>query len=175
VKDANDMLIADGPGALRDLVENGSLPWPVPGLYRISELPEPPPLMLWQPGFPEWESKIMLAPRTMSVVTGHPGHGKSILWGQIWFQIVRAYSIPICVASFETRPKPHMRRQLRTLFTGKLEKDMDEAEIAQADVWIDERYLFAVHPDQRPTLDWFLEVAEVAVICHGARIIQLDP
>lgn len=174
-KDANDYLITDGPEALRDLVENGSLPWPVPGLYRMWELPEPPQFTLWNPGFGEWDRKIMLAPRTMSVVTGHPGHGKSVLWGQIWFQVVRAYAIPICVASFETRPKPHVRRQLRTLLTGTLEKDMSEAEIARADAWINERYLFAVHPDQRPTLDWFLDVAEVAVIRHGARIIQLDP
>jgi hypothetical protein len=30
-------------------------------------------MVLWKPGFPEWERKIMLAPRTLSVVTGHPG------------------------------------------------------------------------------------------------------
>jgi len=29
-------------------------------------------MVLWKPGFPEWESKIMLAPGTLSVVTGHP-------------------------------------------------------------------------------------------------------
>ena len=37
-------------------------------------------MVLWKPGFPEWERKIMLAPRTLSVVTGHPGHGKIVLW-----------------------------------------------------------------------------------------------
>jgi twinkle protein len=79
------------------------------------------------------------------------------------------------VASFENRPKPHMRRQLRTLYSGKLEKDMSAADVAAADRWIDERYLFGVHPDQRPTLDWFLETAEVAVIRRGARIVLLDP
>jgi hypothetical protein len=31
-----------------------------------------------------------------------------------------------------------------------------------ADNWINERYLFLVHPDRRPTLEWFLEMAEVA-------------
>jgi hypothetical protein len=80
------------------------------------QLPEPPPLTLWRPGFDEWESKVMLAPRTLSVVTGHPGHGKTVLFAQIWFQVVRTYGVPICVASFETRPKPHLRRHLRTFF-----------------------------------------------------------
>ena len=64
-KDANDMLRSDGAQALRELVTEGALPWPVEGLYRLNELPEPAPLSLWSPGFPEWESKVMLAPRTL--------------------------------------------------------------------------------------------------------------
>lgn len=174
-KDAGDYLKSDGPEALRDLVEHGGLQWPVAGLYRMGELPEPAPLTLWRPGFAEWESKVFLAPRTLSVATGHPGHGKTQLWNQIWFQVARTYCVPVAVASFETRPKPHLRRQLRSLFSGKLEIAMSEVEIREADQWINDRYLFIVHPDQRPTLEWFLDMAEVAVVRHGARIITLDP
>lgn len=174
-KDANDLLKSDGPEALRDLVRNGALQWPINGLFKLSELPEPPKLVLWNPGFPEWESKIRLAPRTMSVVTGHPGHGKTQLWTQIWFNITRTYCIPVAIASFETRAKPHIQRYLRTLLVGKLEKDMDDDEKRKADAFIEDRYLFMVHPDGRPTLKWFLDMAEVAVIRHGARIIQVDP
>lgn len=174
-KDANDLLKTDGKEALYALVTEGSLRWPIEGLYRLDELPEPPKLTLWRAGFPEWEGKVALAPRTLSVVTGHPGHGKTQMMAQVWFQVVRAYCVPICVASFETRPKPHLRRQLRTLLTGKLERHMDDAEKDKADRWINDRYLFVVHPDQRPTLEWFLDMAEVAVIRHEAKIIQLDP
>jgi twinkle protein len=129
----------------------------------------------WNPGFPEWENKIMLAARMLSVVTGNPGHGKTALWGQIWFNIVRPYCVPMFVASFETRPKPHLRRQFRTLYCGALDKDLTAKEIADADEWINASYLFAVHPDGRPTLEWLLDKAEVAVIRHGARIVQVDP
>lgn len=174
-KDANDFLKSDGEQALHDLVTEGAVRWPVSGLFRISELPEPPVMALWKPGFSEWENKVQLAPRTISVVTGHPGHGKTVLWQQIWWQIIKAYDLIGCFASFETRAKPHIRRQIRTLLTGYLEKDLSDEDKAQADRWIDDRYLFLVHPDQRPTLDWFLDTAEVAVIRHGARIIQLDP
>ena len=175
IKDANEYLVKDGPDALSELVTDGALQWPVAGLYRLDELPEPPPLTIWDPGFPEWESKIKLAPRTLSVVTGHPGHGKTAMWSQIWFQVVKQYGVPACVASFETRPKPHLRRQLRTLLAGKLEKDLSQEDKAKADQWIRERYLFLVHPEQRPTLEWFLDMAEIAVVRHGARIIQADP
>ncbi len=174
-KDANSMLITDGADAVREFVSDGALQWPIAGLYRLHELPEPSPLALWNPGFPQWESKIMLAPRTLSVVSGHPGHGKTFLFQQIWFQVVKAYGVPAAMASFETRAKPHIRRQLRTLLTGKLESKLDDDEKRKADDWINERYLFLVHPDQRPTLAWFLDMAEVAVIRHGARIIQIDP
>jgi twinkle protein len=160
---------------LRELVSDGALQWPIAGIYRMSELPEPAPMNLWEPGFPEWESKVMLAPRTLSVVTGHPGHGKTVLWSQIWYQVVKKYGLLACVASFETRAKPHYRRHLRTFHTGMLEKDLSDDEKAKADAWIDDRYLFLVHPDQRPTLDWFLDMAEVAVVRHSARIIQVDP
>jgi twinkle protein len=174
-KDANDLLKSDGPDALRDLVTDGAQQWPVEGLFKLYDLPEPAPLTTWSPGFGEWESKVMLAPRTLSVVTGHPGHGKTILWNQIWFQVVKRYGVPACIASFETRPKPHLVRQLRTLLTKKLDKNLTEEERHKADYWINERYLFLVHSEQRPSLDWFLDRAEVAVVRHGARIIQLDP
>lgn len=174
-KDANDVLKHEGGNFLRELVTEGALQWPIDGLFRLSELPEPPALTLWNPGFAEWESKVRLAPRTMSVVTGHPGHGKTQLWTQIWFNIVRSYCLPIAVASFETRAKPHIQRYLRTLLTGKLEKHLDEEEKRKADKFIEDRYLFMVHPQGRPSLKWFLDMAEVAVVRHGARIIQVDP
>lgn len=174
-KDANDMLLTDGPVDVHELVLDGALQWPIDGLFRLSELPEPPELTLWDPGFMEWESKVKLAPRTMSVVTGHPGHGKTMLWNQIWFNVVDKHKVPMATAAFETRPKPHVRRQLRTLFINKLERDLSSEEISLADKWINERYLFMVHPEGRPTLKWFLDMAEVAVVRHGARIIQIDP
>lgn len=175
IKDANQMLRTEGPQNLHDIMTNGTLRWPIEGIYRMSELPEPPALTLWDPGFPQWESKVRLAPRTLSVVTGHPGHGKTALWAQIWFQIVKQYGVPASIASFETRPKPHYRRQLRTLYLGKLERDMQIGEARKADAWIDDHYVFLSHPDQNPSLDWFLDMAEASVVRYGTRIVQLDP
>jgi twinkle protein len=174
-KDACDLLKSDGARAVHDLVVDGALPWPVEGLYRLDDLPEPAPLPLWRPGFAGWEGRVKLAPRTLSVVTGHPGHGKTLLWAQIWAQVVRAYELVACIATWETRPKPHYRRQLRTVHSGALERDMAPEEVKAADRWINDRYLFLSHPDQRPTLGWCLDAAEVAVIRHGARILQIDP
>jgi twinkle protein len=66
-KDANDMLLSDGPEALYDLVTHGALEWPVRGLYRLSQLPEVAAISTWDPGFPEWENRVKVAPGMMSV------------------------------------------------------------------------------------------------------------
>ena len=181
VKDANDMLRTDGPRDLLDRVVNGHMPWPVAGLYKLSELPEPPPLTPWTIGFDEWRDEkgndlLLLAPGLLSVVTGFPGCGKTIAWTQIWYQTLKANGLAMCDASFETPAKPHLRRQIRNLYC--LDHDLDRRDdrnLAAADAWIDERYSFLVHPEQQPTLRWLLDAAEVAVIRHGAKVLRIDP
>jgi twinkle protein len=172
-KDANDLLRTDGVIALRELVIAGALQWPVEGLFRLHEIPERPARQLWSLGFPEWNGKVMLAPATLSVVTGHPGHGKTHFLAQVWYNIVRANNLVAAVATFESQPKPDFRKILRALHAGQ--RDLTEEQCRAADAWISEHYLFLMHPDQRPTVEWILEMAEVAVIRHGARIIQIDP
>jgi twinkle protein len=174
-KDANEYLLTDGADALRELVEQGYLPWPVDGLYRMSEIPEPPPIFTWSPGFEEWENKIKLAPGMLSVVTGLPNHGKTALWNQIWFQIVRKYNLRMAVATFETGEKPHLRRQLRSLHSLVPEKDMDGRMMAAADRFIEDHYVFLKHKDGQPDLNWLLDRAEIAVVRYGAQAIQIDP
>ncbi len=180
-KDANDLLRTDGPQALRDLVEDGSLMWPAEGLFTMSRVPAPAELDIWYPGFDNWGRKLMLAPGMMSVVTGHPGHGKTALWAQIWFQIALAYDLVMCVATFETRPKPHYQKILRQLHARcpLLDTDgnliMPRNLIAAADAWIEDRYRFIIHAEERPTLRWMLDQAEIAVVRDGAKVLQIDP
>lgn len=175
IKDANEMLVKDGAQALHDLVMHGSLPWPQEGLYRLSDIPTPPPLTIWKTSIPDFDGRIHFAARSLSLVTGQPGHGKSTFFCQLWWDIATRYGINCCIASFETLPKPHIRRNIRTLISGKLEYDMTEQEKAAADAWINEHYVFVVHKEQRPTLEWFLDVAETAVVRHGAKVVQIDP
>jgi twinkle protein len=174
-KDANDMLRSDGPDRLRELVMDGALSWPIDGLYQLAELPESSPLTLWKPGFPEWGEKVMLAPGTLSVLTGLPGHGKTTVFAQIWFHVAQSYGLVAAVAAFENRTKPHYRRMLRQAWAGKPEREMSGQERSEADRCINDHYRWIVHPEEAPSLDWILDMAEAAVIRHGARIVQIDP
>ncbi|MEY9137742.1 hypothetical protein ACVIWV_006005 [Bradyrhizobium diazoefficiens] len=79
-KDANDFLRSDGATDLRDKVIHAPMPWPVDGLFRMSDLPDPPPMTVWHLGFDGcWNDRCNIAAGTLSVVTGHPGMGKTTL------------------------------------------------------------------------------------------------
>lgn len=173
IKDANDLLMRGGPGELLDYLEGEPKEWPVDGLYTLSEIPEPPPLVTWEAGFPEWERKLRFAPGTLCVLTGHPGQGKTTIAAQIVFNICRQYEVKAAIASFETNAKPHHRRNIRRFMFGKL--DLSDDECAKADRWNDEHLLWISHPQRRPTFRWFIDLAEVAVIRRGVKIIVLDP
>ena len=47
IEDANDMLLKDGARDRLQAVMNGTQPWPIQGLDRLSERPDPPQLVLW--------------------------------------------------------------------------------------------------------------------------------
>jgi twinkle protein len=175
IKDANDHLRIESAEDLRDRVLYGQQPWPTEGLFKLSEIPDSAPLTTWHPGFEDWGTRLYLAAGTLSVVTGHPGMGKTKLWTQIWHKIVHDYGLVACIASFETRPKPHLRRQLRALHARKLERWLEPHETAAADHWIDDHYRFLIHPERRPNLKWLLDQAETAVVRYGARVVQIDP
>lgn len=175
IKDANDYLRSEGPAALRDTLEKGRLVWPVDGIYKMSEYPEPPKLRCWDTGFEEWGGRVKLATGTISVVTGQPGHGKTQIWAQLWFNIVKNYDLIACIASFETTARPYYQRILRQLHAGQGIWTMSLDQIRAADRWIDDHFYFLAHPDGRPTLAWVLEQSEIAIVRMGARIIQVDP
>ena len=175
IKDANDLLRHDGAQALYDLVTFGALPWPSNGLFTASQLPTLPSLTPWSTGFPSWDGKIHLAPRTLSVVTGQPGHGKTSLFAQIFHNIADAYDLKVCIATFETAAKPHYIRALQQLHGRGLLHTFDQAKLAGIDRWIEEHYLWAQHPQRAPDLNWLLDQAEIACVRHGAKIVQLDP
>jgi twinkle protein len=174
IKDANEYLLHHDYGDCADYVRNEQKPWPVRGLYDISAIPEPDELVCWDTGF-AWGDKLAFAPSTVSVVAGQPGHGKTHLMAQIWFQIARRYGINICVASFETRAKPHLRRYLRTFFAQKFENQMTDDELSMADDFISRRYSFIIHPSLRPNLDWLLDTAEVSVVRNNSKVVVIDP
>lgn len=150
-------------------------PWISAGLHTYEDVPEPPAITTWNPGFQGWLGKVALAPGTVSVVTGLPGSGKTHLWAQIWSYVAAKYDLKVLIASFECRPKPHYARYLRQFFACCREADMSAEQIRKADGFISDHYRFLIHPAETPTLEWIFEMAEMAVAKWGVKVIQIDP
>lgn len=175
IKDANQALMEWGPEDTRLFVVDGAKEWPVVGVYRLEDLPTPPKITLWEPGFPEWERKVMLAPSMLSVFTGYPGHGKTQLSQQLWYNIASKYDVPISLFSAETAAKPYVQRTLRQLHNRQLEYQMDPAGKKRADDWINDHFYFIAHPNSQPRFDWVLDMIEVSAQRYGCRAFVLDP
>ena len=175
IKDANEALVAWGAEDLRHYIHDGEREWPVVGVYKLSEMPEPPKLELWSPGFAEWESKVQLSPTMLSVATGYPGHGKTQFWQQTWFQIARDHSVGVAILSAETGPVPYVRRTLRENYWRMMEDAQTPEQLREADDFIEEHFCFIQHPNARPTFPWLMEMIEAAAHRHGVRAVCIDP
>ena len=175
IKDANEALVAWGPDDLKIYLNDAQKSWPIDGLYRLSEIPEPPVFELWSPPWQEWGSKFMLAPTTFSVGTGYPKHGKTTLAQQMWGGVVKKYNFPVLTLSAETRVKPWVRMNLRMVYWNKSQSSMTEQEKKEADDWIETMFVFLGHPDANPTFPWVMDKIEAAVVRDGVRGVLLDP
>lgn len=173
-KDANDVLVKHGPDVLYDTV-TAAPPVHVDGLFRLSEIEEPEPMVTWEIGFPGIEGKIAMAPGTVSVVTGHPGHGKSAFFLQVMLNIAKIYGIKVALFSAEMPVKPQVRKQLRQYFWHRPENQLTDSEKAKADAFVDDHFVFLVPSAQEQTLNRIMDLFEVAAIRHGCRYLAVDP
>jgi twinkle protein len=176
IKDANELLVAEGRSEiLREFLTKNAKPWPVKGIWTMSQIPEPAPLELWELGFSEFESKIRLAPTTLSVVTGYPGHGKSHMFQQVWFNIARQYGIRVAIFSAETRIKPFLRRNFRQFYWRQLEYTMSPQQLREADEWLEHHLVLMDVGDEVPNMKWLVDSIEIATQRHGCRAALIDP
>jgi twinkle protein len=173
-KDINDVLRLYGPEAVRELVR-GSKPYPVKGLYRLSDYPDVPEPVTYETPWPNLRNHLRLWHGEFCVVTGVPGSGKSLWTLNLLTSLChngRQDRQCAAIASFEMPTVPYVRDVLRLAYNGGEDKP-------KADAWINERLVFI---DQDPreeqdeaTVDWVLERAEDAVIRYGINWLLIDP
>jgi twinkle protein len=175
IKDVNELLMQWGAAKLRTYLGAAVQEFPLDGVYRLSQIPEPPALVLWRLGWAEFENRIRLSPTCLSVLSGWPGHGKSHLSQQLWAQIVRQYDLRVAIMSMETREKPFVRRNLRSAYHRKLETEMSDAEKEQADAWIEDHFVFIHHGTNSPEWSWIMDTINDCHARHAISAVSIDP
>ena len=176
-KDLNEVFLAEGHGGVNRVIQ-GAKPFPVRGLYSVSDFPDEPPIKGMDTGIACLDDKLQLVLGTLTVFTGYANMGKSTVMNTVLAHCV-AHNVPCCVASFETKPKPILVDGIAKALIGCSENDFRNHPQRKAayDAIEDNIKIVsnALDEDLEMDIDTFLETARIAVIRDGAKVIVLDP
>lgn len=176
-KDLNDVLLNHGQGAVVQLLTSAK-PYPVVGLYRLSDFPDETAVRSMETGISALDDLMRVALGTLTVFSGYSNMGKSTVVNTILANALNR-NVPVCIASFETMPKPILQNSLARAMLGcsfdAYPRHPQKAEVLEAL----EKNLTVISnslsEDAEIDLDAYLELLRVAVVRDGARIVVLDP
>jgi twinkle protein len=154
-------------------------PYPVKGLYKLSEYPNVGEPVTYETGFINLNPHLCLWRGEFMVITGIPSHGKSRFALELLASLARCHKHRSAIASFEMRIAPYVRDVLRECFIGKAAKDLTLSDKRSADAWIEEMFVFI---DQDPreeseeaTVEWLIDRGGDALVRYGIDWLLLDP
>lgn len=178
-KDLNDVLMRHGREAVVRCL-NDARPYPVKGLYRLSDYPDVGEPKTYSTGWADLDDHLRLWLGELMVVTGIPGHGKSTWVMNLCVNLSRRYGWVCAVASFEIPTVPALRYKLRLAATGAGKERWHRQLVEEADGFIQRHFVFidddpAGGGDEDLTLEWLLDRAADAVLRDGAKVLVIDP
>lgn len=175
-KDANDVLHLIGTEALVAVLE-AARPYPIKGLYSMSDFPEKAPIKSTTVGISPINDMIYLVGGTVTLLTGYANMGKSTVVNAVVGSCARR-GIPVCVADFESDVKPIFQDHLRAAVAEVPLNQLGRMDLTEVDALIEKNVLIItqnVDEEEEMTLEDFLELARTAVIRNGSRVVILDP
>lgn len=178
-KDLNKALDDYGPDAVHKALREAK-PCPVKGLYRLSDFPVPGPLATIPLGIPALGDMMPIVPGTLTILTGYAGQGKTSLTMSVVASLITR-NIPVTIGTFETMPRPVLENRLRAAILGVPENTLhitNPERIAHADAkLLDNLKVISqmVGEDDEMSLEDVLELARVAVVRDGCKLLILDP
>lgn len=178
-KDLNDVRMKHGPEGVSRVI-NGARPFPLRGLYRLTEYPDAGEPETFSTGWPDLDEHLRLWLGELVVISGVPGMGKSTWVGNLCTNLSTQYGWTIAIASFEIPTVPALRHKLRLAITGKPTSEWTNSFVKLADEWINDHFVFidddpTGEMDEDLTLEWLLDRAEEAVIRDGIKVLVIDP
>lgn len=179
-KDLNDVLMIHGPETVTALI-NGAKPYPVRGLYALSDYPQLGDLETFAVGFDGWSRFLSVFPGEFMVISGVPSHGKSSWALNLIANLATIHGWKTAICSPEMRTVPMLRDRFRRYKLGRRFGPSDP-DIPKADAWIQRSFVFI---DTDPTgtgtddesfdLPWIIDRATDAVLRYGVRVLLIDP
>lgn len=176
-KDLNEAFLKYGlPGVVNAI--DSAKPFPVRGLYSMSDIPDAPPIQGMNTGIACLDELMQIVLGTFVVVTGYSNMGKSSLLNTVVAHCVEKF-VPVCIGSFETPAKPILRDGIAKALIGCSSHEFETHKHRQ---WaydeIEEHVKIisnALDEDLELGIEAFLETARIAIIRDGVKLIILDP
>jgi twinkle protein len=185
-KDANDVLMRDGPEALAECIQNAQ-PCPIAGIVRVRDLSDAL-AMLYVEGLPSglspgWDALASLytvRPGELTVVTGIPAHGKSALLSAMLINLAMQQGWTFAVCSPENIPLERYVARLLELYEGApfsagVIQRMSREMLEQAKTWLDAHACFLLSEEQSPPVVHLLDLARTQVFRMGVKGVLIDP
>ena len=175
-KDANEVLVRHGEGALQDVLLNAK-PLVPDKLVSFKDLPEMQEIIEY-PIWPELAEHLRINIPELMIVVGQPGAGKSTWALNLVAQFAETYNMRGAVLQFEDQP----RRNYEDLIRFRLRK-IDKPTVSDrghAELWVDDMFrtvMPATHLEEEEdyTFKWLRDAIWEAVKRHGAKWVLLDP
>ncbi len=179
VKDLNEVRQFFGDDAVREIIRCAK-PYPVKGLYRLSQYPDLPSIPVFATGWWTLDKHLKLFAGEFMVVTGIPSHGKSTWVLNLLVNLAELHGWRSAIFSPEMPTVPHLRDKLRRMRLRTRPLAHDREMNAEADQWIGEQLVFidadpSGKDDDEFDLDWIIARAIDAVLRDGVRVLVIDP
>lgn len=176
-KDLNDVLVKHGPPAVAKLLTEAK-PYPVLGLYSLSDFPDGVELQTMDTGIDRLDDHMQIVFGSFTVFSGYSNMGKSTVMNTILAHCID-HGLPVCLASFETLPKPILRDGIARALIGCSFAEFPRHPRCQAAYQHIEEHMTiisnAMDDGEDIDLEAYLELCRVAVLRHGAKVVVLDP
>lgn len=183
-KDANDVLLRHGVGALKEMIAEAKA-MQIPGLHGAEYFRTDLLRMRhgdlgrgFSTGLGSLDPFYTVAPGNWTCVTGHPGSGKSEIVDQIHVNLAEMYGWNIAYFSAENPGHEHVakliEKRVRKRFHPHMKNRMSEQDMEDGYQWVDKHFQFLTD-ECSSTMESILERMTAAVMRSGVKSACIDP
>jgi len=191
-KDANHVLMSDGPDRLRDCLDAAE-PYPIRGLFRFSDfyneildyhgMQQTGDLAVTT-GWGALDEFYKVVPGELTIITGVPNSGKSEWIDALLTNLTHLHGWSFALCSMEKKVTDHARQLLEkhlgipfliSNYSGPTAR-MSTEDVKRGMEWLDDCFhLIRCQDDELPSIEWVLDLARAAVLRFGIRGLVIDP
>lgn len=176
-KDLNEVLTELGKTAAANCLSLAK-DVPIKGLYSISDFPDQPEITGISTGIAPLDEMMKVVLGTLTVFTGYANMGKTSVLNTILASLINR-GVPVCIASFETMPKPILVNSIAAAMIGCSSYEFPRhalRQVAEAQMERNVRVITnALDDDLEFDLTTFLDTVATAVMRDGIKVVVLDP